>query len=58
MFLLGHEKLCLSFLYFQASDLEQPKIKIKTDIFKPDDLAHRPDIDKPRGIIKVLIIIS
>ncbi|CAH2094104.1 unnamed protein product [Euphydryas editha] len=31
-----------------ASDLEQPKIKIKTDIFKPDDLAHRPDIDKPR----------
>ncbi|XP_046963926.1 nucleolar protein dao-5-like isoform X2 [Vanessa cardui] len=31
-----------------ASDLEQPKIKIKTDIFKPDDLAHRPEIDKPR----------
>ncbi|CAH0714001.1 unnamed protein product, partial [Brenthis ino] len=29
-----------------AGDLDQPKIKIKTDIFKPDDLAHRPIIDK------------
>ncbi|CAB3256849.1 unnamed protein product [Arctia plantaginis] len=26
-----------------GGDLDQPKIKIKTDIFKPDDLAHRPD---------------
>ncbi|KAJ2942959.1 hypothetical protein O0L34_g15148 [Tuta absoluta] len=28
------------------ADMEQPKIKIKTDIFKPDDLAHRPDVSK------------
>ncbi|XP_028026878.1 HIRA-interacting protein 3-like isoform X2 [Bombyx mandarina] len=28
------------------SEMDQPKIKIKTDIFKPDDLAHRP-IEKP-----------
>ncbi|XP_063896748.1 uncharacterized protein LOC110371710 isoform X4 [Helicoverpa armigera] len=26
-----------------GGDLDQPKIKIKTDIFKPDDLAHRQD---------------
>lgn len=26
-----------------SADLDQPKIKIKTDIFKPDDLAHRQD---------------
>ncbi|XP_038217500.1 HIRA-interacting protein 3-like isoform X1 [Zerene cesonia] len=32
-----------------AGDLEQPKIKIKTDIFKPDDMALRVD-DKPRDI--------
>ncbi|XP_072934662.1 uncharacterized protein [Epargyreus clarus] len=31
-----------------SGDMEQPKIKIKTDIFKPDDLAHRHDIEKPR----------
>ncbi|XP_060806571.1 nucleolar protein dao-5 isoform X2 [Amyelois transitella] len=30
-----------------GGDLDQPKIKIKTDIFKPDDLAHRPAADKP-----------
>ncbi|KAL0818078.1 hypothetical protein ABMA28_008613 [Loxostege sticticalis] len=33
-----------------GGDLDQPKIKIKTDIFKPDDLAHRPLIDKPLDI--------
>ncbi|XP_068623842.1 collagen alpha-1(XXVII) chain-like [Battus philenor] len=33
-----------------GGDLDQPKIKIKTDIFKPDDLAHRPDIEKPHDI--------
>ena len=33
-------------LLFQGGDLDQPKIKIKTDIFKPDDL-HRQD--KPIG---------
>ncbi|KAL4711886.1 hypothetical protein ACJJTC_006055 [Scirpophaga incertulas] len=32
-----------------GGDLDQPKIKIKTDIFKPDDLA-RPQIDKPIDI--------
>ncbi|XP_045503417.1 translation initiation factor IF-2-like isoform X2 [Colias croceus] len=32
-----------------AGDMEQPKIKIKTDIFKPDDMALRVD-DKPRDI--------
>ncbi|XP_013145906.1 PREDICTED: translation initiation factor IF-2-like [Papilio polytes] len=33
-----------------VGDLDQPKIKIKTDIFKPDDLAHRSDLDKPHDI--------
>ncbi|XP_063833359.1 HIRA-interacting protein 3-like [Ostrinia nubilalis] len=33
-----------------GGDLDQPKIKIKTDIFKPDDLAHRPLIDKPLDV--------
>ncbi|XP_047999076.1 HIRA-interacting protein 3-like isoform X2 [Leguminivora glycinivorella] len=33
-----------------GGDLDQPKIKIKTDIFKPDDLALRPDIDKPHDV--------
>ncbi|XP_049878896.1 HIRA-interacting protein 3-like isoform X2 [Pectinophora gossypiella] len=33
-----------------SGDLDQPKIKIKTDIFKPDDLPHRPDVDKPRDV--------
>ncbi|XP_075983451.1 uncharacterized protein LOC142981424 isoform X2 [Anticarsia gemmatalis] len=28
---------------YNGGDLDQPKIKIKTDIFKPDDLAHRHD---------------
>ncbi|XP_026314605.1 HIRA-interacting protein 3-like isoform X2 [Hyposmocoma kahamanoa] len=30
-----------------GGDLDQPKIKIKTDIFKPDD--HRTDVDKARN---------
>ncbi|XP_023933733.1 HIRA-interacting protein 3 isoform X3 [Bicyclus anynana] len=29
-------------------EMEQPKIKIKTDIFKPDELVQRTDADKPR----------
>ncbi|CAH2051732.1 unnamed protein product, partial [Iphiclides podalirius] len=33
-----------------GGDLDQPKIKIKTDIFKPDDLALRPDLEKPHDI--------
>ncbi|XP_041972554.1 uncharacterized protein LOC121728425 isoform X2 [Aricia agestis] len=33
-----------------SGDLDQPKIKIKTDIFKPDDIAHRPPIDKAHDI--------
>lgn len=37
------------FTKLQGGDLDQPKIKIKTDIFKPDDLAHRPDLEKPHG---------
>ncbi|XP_037292712.1 HIRA-interacting protein 3-like isoform X1 [Manduca sexta] len=35
-----------------GGDLDQPKIKIKTDIFKPDDLAHRPAIDKPLDVVQ------
>lgn len=38
---------------FQGGDLDQPKIKIKTDIFKPDDLAHRQD--KPLGMYLCLL---
>ncbi|XP_050684920.1 uncharacterized protein LOC126979588 [Leptidea sinapis] len=33
-----------------SGDLDQPKIKIKTDIFKPDDIALRVD-DKPNDAI-------
>ncbi|CAH0685674.1 unnamed protein product [Chilo suppressalis] len=33
-----------------GGDLDQPKIKIKTDIFKPDDLAQRPVVEKPLDI--------
>ncbi|CAH0758845.1 unnamed protein product [Diatraea saccharalis] len=38
-----------------GGDLDQPKIKIKTDIFKPDDLAPRPVVEKPlaQGLPKV-----
>ncbi|XP_032527353.2 nucleolar protein dao-5-like isoform X1 [Danaus plexippus] len=32
-----------------VGDLDQPKIKIKTDIFKPDDL-HRPGMEKPHDL--------
>ncbi|KAM3959488.1 LOW QUALITY PROTEIN: uncharacterized protein ACR2FA_006420 [Aphomia sociella] len=35
-----------------GGDLDQPKIKIKTDIFKPDDLAHRPAGDKPLDVVQ------
>ncbi|KAJ0172910.1 hypothetical protein K1T71_011086 [Dendrolimus kikuchii] len=35
-----------------GGDLDQPKIKIKTDIFKPDDLAQRPCVDKPIDIVQ------
>ncbi|XP_053617058.1 uncharacterized protein LOC128679091 isoform X2 [Plodia interpunctella] len=40
-----------------GGDLDQPKIKIKTDIFKPDDLAHRPHqtdntIEPPKDLHK------
>ncbi|KPJ01145.1 HIRA-interacting protein 3 [Papilio xuthus] len=38
-----------------SGDLDQPKIKIKTDIFKPDDLVHRPDIEKPHDISQKVI---
>ncbi|CAH2266316.1 jg17844 [Pararge aegeria aegeria] len=30
-----------------SREMEQPKIKIKTDIFKPDELVLRPEPDKP-----------
>ncbi|XP_048482400.1 uncharacterized protein LOC105381773 [Plutella xylostella] len=33
-----------------GGDLDQPKIKIKTDIFKPDELAHRPEVEKPHEL--------
>ncbi|KAI8430520.1 hypothetical protein MSG28_000760, partial [Choristoneura fumiferana] len=33
-----------------GGDLDQPKIKIKTDIFKPDELAVRSELDKPHGL--------
>ncbi|XP_052751788.1 HIRA-interacting protein 3-like isoform X2 [Galleria mellonella] len=37
-----------------GGDMDQPKIKIKTDIFKPDDLAHRPAGEKPLDVQKPL----
>ncbi|XP_073948601.1 uncharacterized protein isoform X2 [Choristoneura fumiferana] len=33
-----------------GGDLDQPKIKIKTDIFKPDELAVRSELDKPHDV--------
>ncbi|CAH0595514.1 unnamed protein product [Chrysodeixis includens] len=39
-----------------GGDLDQPKIKIKTDIFKPDDLAHRQD--KPLDVAQKSLDVS
>ncbi|XP_063368804.1 basic proline-rich protein-like [Cydia amplana] len=41
-----------------GGDLDQPKIKIKTDIFKPDDLAHRPDVDKPHDVSQKSLLLD
>lgn len=41
--------LILTILNQGGGELDQPKIKIKTDIFKPDDLVHRPEVDKAHG---------
>ncbi|XP_063541389.1 uncharacterized protein LOC134750191 isoform X1 [Cydia strobilella] len=41
-----------------GGDLDQPKIKIKTDIFKPDELAHRPDVDKPHDVSQKSLLLD
>lgn len=40
------------------NEMDQPKIKIKTDIFKPDELGHRPDTDKPLDGPKPLEVVQ
>ncbi|XP_063628652.1 HIRA-interacting protein 3-like [Cydia splendana] len=41
-----------------GGDLDQPKIKIKTDIFKPDELAHRPDVDKSHDVSQKSLLLD